>query len=157
MLVLESRPLIFFHALIPKTVLLAWSKSSDPNRVEYAEVLLRRMIDLAKNDVLPNVAPDLVSYNIMLSTIARGKSQQQDVLEKAEYWMKVLLQTTKSNKVPTVVTYRALFQIIACSKIQDRATRAHYWLQQCTDEAVKRDAMLLKKIQDMDDGANIKR
>jgi hypothetical protein len=77
------------------------------------------------------------------------------VLEKAEYWMKKLLQATKSNQVPTVVTYRALFQIIAYSKIQDTATRARYWLEQCTDEAVKRDALLLKKIQDMEDGPTV--
>jgi hypothetical protein len=111
------------------------------------------MIDLAEDGVLPNVAPDLVSYNSMLSTIARAKSQQQDVLEKAEHWMKELVQTaTTGNQVPSVVTYRALFQIIACSKIQDKSTRARFWLEQCTDEAVKRDVVLLKKIQDMEEG-----
>jgi hypothetical protein len=69
--------------------------------------------------------------------------------------MKELLQTTRCNQVPSVVTYRVLFQIIACSKIQDKATRAQFWLGQCTDEAVKMDALLVRKLQDLENKATV--
>ncbi|KAG7346555.1 PPR: pentatricopeptide repeat domain containing protein [Nitzschia inconspicua] len=139
------------------TVLLAWSKSPDPNRVESAEVLLHRMISMADDGRLP-IAPDLVSYNLMLSTIGRGRKNAQ-AWTKAEHWMRELisLQSSSSNLVPNHVTYKTLFRILTNSDVTDKANRARYWLNLCVDEDVKNDKVLQKRIEEMELGENLQK
>jgi hypothetical protein len=111
------------------------------------------MIDFSKEkDGVLRIDPDLVSYNCMLSTIARRR-KDKDSLKKAEYWMEELLRESGKSKKsmrPNRITYMALFTVIASSSISGKADRARFWLDQGVDKALMNDSVLLQKIRDME-------
>ncbi|KAL3920389.1 MAG: hypothetical protein SGARI_006957 [Bacillariaceae sp.] len=141
------------------TVLTAWSKSSDPKCVSFAETLLQKMTDFSQDKDGPiQLTPDMISYNCMLSTIARRR-KHSDSLEKAEYWMEELLKFSrkakaKKNATPTRFTYNVLFNIIAFSSISDKAERARYWLEKSGDPKLTNDKALIRRIEDFESEGN---
>ena len=140
------------------TVLTAWSKSNDPQCVSHAETLLHEMVEFSKDKKGPiQLTPDMISYNCMLSTIARRR-KHPDALEKAEFWMEALLKfsktaKTKKNAVPTRFTYNVLFNIIAATDIPNKAERAQYWLDKCEDRKLKKEKSLVQRIKDFESTA----
>jgi pentatricopeptide repeat protein len=141
------------------SVLAAWSKSNDPRCISFAEILLRKMIDFSKdNDSPVQITPNMISYNCMLSTIARRR-KHKDSLKKAEFWMEELLEfsrqsKTRKNATPTRYTYNTLFNIIAFSGIPDKAERARFWLEQSVDPKLMNDKALLQRIHDLESNSN---
>ncbi len=167
------------------TVLAAWSRSKNPTSVAQAEGLIRTMKSLSSSEkrrdnteiqtdtteepiddseirtsVLQlDVAPTIVSYNSLISTIA-SRSRQPDSLSRAEYWMEEILANATAaarkpaplnkNKqqrrqkmgrkndesmAPNFITYRALFNIIAAARNLsnvEKADRMRYWLARGT-------------------------
>ncbi len=154
------------------TVLAAWSRSKNPSSVIQAEGLIRTMKTLSSsrnnekakeesensteesanhNSALQlDVAPTIVSYNSLMSTIA-SRSRQPDSLTRAEYWMEEILGNAASaatrkpvienrqnmgrknddSMAPNFITYRALFNIIAAAanlSNAEKADRMRYWL-----------------------------
>lgn len=168
------------------TVLAAWSRSKDPSSVIQAEGLIRTMKSLSsssrkeggnpnehhhdedyededesfdRNSVLKlDVAPTIVSYNSLMSTIA-SRCKYADSLQKAEYWMEEILANAAAvtagrkptplprnrsrqghkmggrknddSMAPNFITYRALFNIIAAASNlsnTEKADRMRYWL-----------------------------
>jgi len=161
------------------TVLAAWSRSKNPSSVFQAEGLIRTMKALSsKSSAAPqmdeetitdssdandgisnrdsvlglNVFPTIVSYNSLMSTIAR-RSNEPDALAKAEYWMEEILTNAstdvrrntstastnrrqtkdKGNKTgkqeyrsmkPDLNSYMALFNIIASARNMSNTEKA---------------------------------
>jgi hypothetical protein len=136
------------------TVLSAWSKSTAPKNVESAEALLRKMIELADDTHgFLDSPPDLVSFNCMLSVLARRR-KNKDSLAKAEFWMEELLKRRNNREdqktlKPDRITYTALFKIIAVSNIQGKAEKARFWLERSCDPELLDDEFLVQRIEDM--------
>jgi pentatricopeptide repeat protein len=139
-------------------VLLAWSKSLDPDRVASAEVLLHKMMDRNSNSSSSmSIAPDLVSFHLLLTTIASaarsrggGRNHPDELWVKAEYWMEQLF-LLKNSLSPSTYTYKTLFRILASrDHVPDKAERARFWLNQCGDDNVRRDPVLRKLIEEME-------
>jgi pentatricopeptide repeat protein len=147
------------------TLLTAWSKSTASHSIESAESLLRKMIELANGtEGFIDSPPDIVSFNCMLSTIARHR-MKKDSLAKAEFWMEELLKRPNvqdkmetpgikgSNMIlqPNRITYTALFKIIAASNVANKAERARFWLERSTNPDLLGDPFLLQRIQVMEE------
>lgn len=127
--------------------------------MKYAEVLFRKMIDTSTStttssrDSSVSIAPDVVSYNLMLRTIARGR-HHPDAVERAEYWMGELVLSP--TLTPEVGTYKTLFRILADSQLQNKSRRARYWLDQCDDDAFEKDGEIRALLREMKASDSIK-
>jgi hypothetical protein len=147
----EVKPTIFTF----NTVLGSYSKSNTNDAIQKSEELIKRMIDLSSssykssNHHLLDATPNIVSYNSLLSTIARRcsnntyrqrqqqrKQQKQQLdsdsdaagdevdsslllLSKAEYWMEEILDNSNNEIMPNEITYKVLFNIIASTTIAE--------------------------------------
>lgn len=82
------------------SVLLAWSKSTDPDAANRAEKLFLQMLQLRSSDHL-DIKPDVVSYNAVLSAFS-GTNNESRARRGAGYFRQM-----KSNPScqPTTVTY----------------------------------------------------
>jgi pentatricopeptide repeat protein len=133
-------------------VMFAWSKSTSPHAVESAEALLRKMIELNENGVLDS-RPDAASYNILIQTILRRKMNYPEAVAKAESLVQEMIEiqatTGFAGVVPNLITYTALFRILAASHLPDRAEKAKYWLEKAKEHGVSEDRFLLDQYQTM--------
>lgn len=141
------------------TVLAAWAKSSAPHSVRSAELLLRTMVELDAGGGSGRVAPDLVSYNCLLSALARRR-RDPDSLAKAEEVMERLLElgeTTNPAMTPNRITYAALFRIIEGMRGSgeskdggEKAECARRWIARSNSREVTEDPGLWQRINAME-------
>jgi pentatricopeptide repeat protein len=133
------------------TVLGSYSKSNTNNAITKSEELIQRMKDISlssseskslSNHLLLDVTPNIVSYNSLLSTIARRCSnnmyrqrqrqrqqqrkqqqkQQSDsdldvddsllLLSKAEYWMEEILDNINNNNNEVVMPNQITYKVL---------------------------------------------
>lgn len=131
------------------TVLSAWSKSSSPDAYESAFDLFNLMQELMERNDLDSSHPDIVTYNCLLSTIARRRTHD-DAVERAESIMDMIFSTSSSSAVkPTKITYLSLFRILAASMLPDKAERAQQWLSLSKSKSLVNDDDLRRHIQNM--------
>jgi pentatricopeptide repeat protein len=134
------------------SVMFAWSKSPSPLAVDSAEALLRKMIELNENGVLDS-RPDVVSYNILIQTILRRKMNYPEAVAKAESLVQEMIEieatTGFAGVMPNLITYTALFRILAASHLPDRAEKAKYWLEKAKEHGISEDRFLLDQYQTM--------
>jgi pentatricopeptide repeat protein len=103
------------------SVLLAWSRSKDPNAPLHAEKLFRQMCQLQTSKHL-NVRLDVVSYNAVLAALAESNDIEKARLGDA-YFLQ-MLESTDTKCRPTTVTYTkaiSLWSNIGTQEALDRA------------------------------------
>jgi hypothetical protein len=127
------------------SVLSAWTKSPSPQAFESSEKLLRNMTELYENDVL-DILPDVVSYNCVLQTLAKRRGDPEAVA-KAESLMEEMVKI--GSRKPNIITYVALFRILAGSNAPDRADKAKTWLEKSKEQGVSEDRFLLDQYHTM--------
>ena len=144
-----------------KTLSSNGGEKNNNKETEHTEAMKTSLHDGDEGDAKSNsileldVAPTIVSYNSLMSTIA-SRSKQPDSLARAEYWMEEILvnATAEEKKKPTsrnhqrrghnkmgrknddsmapnFITFRALFNVIAGAdnlSNNDKADRMRYWL-----------------------------
>jgi pentatricopeptide repeat protein len=103
------------------SVILAWSRSKDPNAPLRAEKLFRQMCQLQTSKHL-HVRLDVVSYNAILAALAESNDVEMARLGDA-YFLQ-MLQSTDPKCRPTTVTYTkaiSLWSNIGTREALDRA------------------------------------
>ena len=127
------------------TVLAAWAKSPSQNALDSAETLLRKMIELNDTGVLDS-RPDVGSYNCLLNALSRRTGSVQTV-SKAESLMQEMdeaaTKTGDKSILPNLITYTALFRILAATDLPDTADRVEMWLKRAKDQGISDDRFLL--------------
>ena len=114
-------------------VLSAWSKSSSSDAYDISEELFRRVVELHENGVLKE-PPNTVSYNCLLTALAKRSKQVLDPVTKAEALVEDLLRRLASNPTdssfePTQVTFTLLFRILEASNHPEKHDKVEQWLQ----------------------------
>lgn len=108
------------------TILLAWAKSGLGHEAsKRAEQILRRLERIHESKILPNVKPNVVSYNHVLDCLVQTPvasyatdSQQTTPGERAEAIYKRMLA---QNVEPNAITYNRVIQILKNSGNTKRA------------------------------------
>jgi len=100
------------------SVILAWSKSGNPNAAHRADIILKRMQELSECGIVA-VAPDQVVYAVVLSCWAKvaGISKKQDTKESCIHRAKELFEEMESLGYVNTMAYNVMMDLYA--KTQD--------------------------------------
>lgn len=129
------------------SVLSAWSKTSSPDAFESAEELFVKMGELYESGALEEPR-GVISYNCLLNALAKNTHRVSDAVDKAESLLSDLLQDSKSDPSnismhPTLVTFTALFRILAASNHPEKAEKATQWLEKAKEHGISDERFLL--------------
>ena len=108
------------------TVLFGWSKSSLPTAFESVEVLFRSIDNLLESGAIVE-EPDAVTYNNLLSTLARTRQVPVDAVAKAE---DLVVEMQEEALRPTIHTFKSLLRILASKNDSERDVKIEYWLSE---------------------------
>ena len=145
------------------TVLSAWSKSHQPDALEHAQALLRKMRELYESGLL-DCNPNVISYNTILQNMSKQRNKPQEV-EKAESYIQEMIQlatasscTTsekKNDTMPNEISLTALIKTIAGnSNDPDRAKRAKHWVTFMEDYGIPSNAFIQDQVRKMEQQAS---
>jgi pentatricopeptide repeat protein len=126
------------------SVLLAWSKSSDPDAQVRAEKLFRQMCQLQTSKHM-KVRLDVVSYNAVLATLSDSSDEQ--TARRGDGYFRQMLASNDPSCRPTTVTYTKAISLWSQIGTQEALRRAQELLEEMnssSDKKIKPNALAYK-------------
>ena len=93
------------------TIISAWSKSSDKNKVQHAEEVFDRMLKMYKSGN-KSAAPTFISYVVLVDAIV--KSGEENAADKAEKIVRNMYESYRSGKSTIKPNYMIVTTVIDC-------------------------------------------